>query len=107
MNGHQCTRSDAAGEEPWRCPDCGMLWEALPQQPAEHAEPPAPAQWEPDSPPWAEQPLPKGGVAVAVALVSIVVLPLFLQDWQPALAAVLAVLGLIILAGWFWLIVRK
>jgi hypothetical protein len=46
-------------------------------------------------------------VAVAVALVSIVVLPLFLQDWQPALAAVLAVLGLIILAGWFWLIVRK
>ncbi|MEU8399702.1 hypothetical protein AB0C28_31345 [Nonomuraea sp. NPDC048892] len=30
MDSHRCARPDSAGDaEPWRCPECGMVWEAL------------------------------------------------------------------------------
>ncbi|GAA2861462.1 nitrogen fixation-related uncharacterized protein [Nonomuraea rubra] len=30
MTGHQCVRPDTHNTDPWRCPDCGTLWEPLP-----------------------------------------------------------------------------
>lgn len=37
---HHCVRPEPAGHtEPWRCPDCGMLWEPLPPEPIKQARP--------------------------------------------------------------------
>ncbi len=33
MTTHRCDRPDSATTEPWRCPECGLLWEALPTSP--------------------------------------------------------------------------
>jgi hypothetical protein len=34
LSSHQCVRPTSENDtEPWRCPDCGMLWEPLPAQP--------------------------------------------------------------------------
>jgi len=34
LSTHQCLRPQGA-TEPWRCPDCGLLWEPLPSAPVE------------------------------------------------------------------------
>lgn len=37
---HDCARPDTAGDiEPWRCPECGMLWETLPPAQAPRSKP--------------------------------------------------------------------
>ncbi|MFI6594964.1 hypothetical protein ACIBHX_01880 [Nonomuraea sp. NPDC050536] len=52
LSSHQCARPDTAGNEPWRCPDCSMLWESLPSAPVAPSKP--------------KRVINKGGVAVLV-----------------------------------------
>ncbi|GAA3623638.1 hypothetical protein GCM10022419_131600 [Nonomuraea rosea] len=108
MTGHQCVRPDADAADPWRCPNCGMVWESLSQQSVElHAEHQVDTQEQAETLPWAERPLNRGGVVAGVVMGGIVGLALLLQDQSPVLAAVLGALGLVILTWWFWLFVRK
>lgn len=102
---NQCTCSGSAIGEPWRCPDCGTLWEPLPQQAAEHAGHQADMR-QADTPPWAEEPMSTKGVVIGVAMGCAVGLPMLLQYEMPILAGVLAVVGIGVLAWWFWQVVR-
>lgn len=107
LSAHQCTRPDTDHADPWRCPDCGTLWEPLPKQPAEHVDHQTDTQEQTETPPWAQQPLSRGSVVAGVVMGTIVGLALLLQDQQPVLVAVLGSLALVIVACWFWLVVRK
>jgi hypothetical protein len=46
LSTHQCARPDSASDtEPWRCLDCGMLWEPLPPEPATQSKPKRDINW--------------------------------------------------------------
>jgi hypothetical protein len=91
---HPCTPPAAAEDgQPWRCPDCGQLWEPLPQQPADHVEPAEPVDYE------SETKMSKSNWAL-VALVAAV--PLATYSGSPVLIGVLCVIGLMGAAYWFW-----
>ncbi|MEV0385061.1 hypothetical protein [Nonomuraea sp. NPDC050643] len=93
MTTHHCVRPAAEHDKPWRCPECGLLWEALPPQPVAHVEP------EPD-----KVRLNKNSVAL-IMIVAAVPLASFAQE--PALIAALCVVGLVGVVWWFWLTFRK
>ncbi|MEV4111413.1 hypothetical protein [Nonomuraea sp. NPDC049695] len=93
MSEHDCVRPPSETATTWSCPDCGMVWEALPQQPLTHVE----------SQP-AKTRLDKNAVALIMVVAAV---PLASYAQEPALIAAICAVGLVGVVWWFWLTFRK
>jgi hypothetical protein len=97
---HHCVRPTSETDKPWRCPDCGLLWEALPPRPAGEPAPEPVA----DPAPWEQERSLKMKDVAIIALVVAIALAYFTGSF---LIVPLGLVGIAGLAWLFWQTVRK